>query len=86
MASRNTFEELNKIFRDVFDNDTIAIFETMTAKDLQEWDSLNHINLIVAAERHFKIKFTTQEIMTFQNVGHFANAIEQKLGVSAGKA
>ena len=79
MPGVNIMEKLTQIFRDVFDDERIEIFEAMTAKDLDGWDSLNHINLIVAVEKAFGIKFTTREIMTYQNVGEFANAVETKL-------
>lgn len=79
MASPGILEKLNSVFCDVFDNGDIKIFDAMTAKDLEEWDSLNHINLVVAVEKAFGIKFTTKEIMNYQNVGEFANAVETKL-------
>ncbi len=79
MADAITYEKLNKVFWDVFDDNAIKIFPEMTAKDVEGWDSLNHINLIVAVEKAFSIKFTTKEIMTYENVGQFADAVEQKL-------
>ncbi|OGX38721.1 MAG: hypothetical protein A3D87_03565 [Omnitrophica WOR_2 bacterium RIFCSPHIGHO2_02_FULL_50_17] len=79
MANAAVLEELNKIFCEVFDDDQIRIFREMTAKDIAGWDSLNHINLIVAVEKRFDIKFTTREIMTYENVGQFADAVEEKL-------
>ena len=79
MPAAGTLNQLNEIFRDVFDDESIEVFEAMTAKDIAEWDSLNHINLIVAVENRFGIKFTTKEIMTYENVGQFAGAIEEKL-------
>jgi len=75
MSSTATLEELNKIFCDVFDDDQIVIFAEMTANDVDEWDSLNHINIVVAVEKKFNVKFTTKEIMTYENVGQFANAV-----------
>ncbi len=85
MAGRQIIEELNEVFCDVFDDPQIKIFEAMTAKDIDGWDSLNHINLIVAVEKRFRIKFTTKEIMSFENVGQFANAVESKLSHMAQK-
>lgn len=71
--------QLTEIFRDVFDDESIEIFDAMTAKDIEEWDSLNHINLIVAVERHFKVKFTTKEVSNLANVGEFVALIGSKL-------
>jgi acyl carrier protein len=70
---------LTEIFRDVFDDESIEIFDAMTAKDVEEWDSLNHINLIVAVERGFKVKFTTKEVSNLANVGEFVALIASKL-------
>lgn len=71
---------LTEIFREVFDDDTIEIHDAMTAKDVEEWDSLNHINLIVAVERAFRVKFTTKEVSALANVGEFITLIGSKLG------
>lgn len=70
---------LTEIFRDVFDDETIEIHDAMTAKDVEEWDSLNHINLIVAVERAFKVRFATKEIRSLSNVGEFIGLIASKL-------
>ncbi|HVN86446.1 MAG TPA: acyl carrier protein [Candidatus Binatia bacterium] len=70
---------LTPIFREVFDDDTIEIRDEMTAKDVEEWDSLNHINLIVAVERSFGVKFTTKEVSNLANVGEFIGLIAAKL-------
>ncbi len=82
MAGREILNRLNEVFCDVFDDSSIAIHEQMTAADISERDLLNHINLIVAVEKRFKVKFTTKEIMTYANVGEFANALETKLAVA----
>ena len=71
---------LNDIFRTVLDDDKIEIFDAMTAADVDEWDSLNHVNLIVAVERTFKVRFTTKEISALANVGEFIQLIRRKVG------
>lgn len=71
--------QLTAVFRAVFDDDSIELFDAMTAKDLEDWDSLNHINLIVAVERHFKVKLTTKEVSHLANVGEFITLIGRKL-------
>ena len=73
------FEELNKIFRTVFDDEDITVNDASTAADVDGWDSLSHVNLIIAIERKFKIKFTTKELLTFKNVGDLRRAIESKI-------
>lgn len=70
---------LNLIFQQVFDDDTIQIFPETTANDIEGWDSLSHINLILAIEKHFKIKFSQKELLHFRCVGDMANCIAGKL-------
>jgi len=70
---------LTEIFRDVFDDDSIELRDEMTAADVEEWDSLNHINLIVAVEKSFRVKFTTQEVANLANVGEFIALLKSKL-------
>ena len=65
--------------RQVFDNDDLNIVEATTAKDIREWDSLSHIELIVAIEKHFHLKFTLKEVQSFHNVGEMCGAIAQKV-------
>jgi len=72
-------EQLNQVFREVFDDDSIEISDEMTAADVEEWDSLNHINLIVAVERTFGIRFSTKEVNGLANVGEFIALISSKL-------
>ena len=72
-------EKLNGVFTDVLDNDDIVINDSSTANDIEEWDSLTHIQLVVAIEKSFKVKFTTYEIQTWKNVGDMVNSIEAKL-------
>lgn len=71
-------KELTAIFRDVLDNEDINIREETTAEDIEEWDSLNHIQLVVAIEKHFKIKFTANEIQQWKNVGDMSRAIASR--------
>lgn len=75
-----TLEKLNGIFRTVFDNDEINIQPEMTANDVDGWDSLSHVNLILAVEQGFGIRFNQKELLTFKNVGDLLRGIESKLG------
>jgi len=72
--------QLNLIFQQVFDDDAIQITPEMTANDIEGWDSLSHINLILAIEQHFKIKFNQKEVLRFRNIGDMATCIESKIG------
>jgi acyl carrier protein len=72
-------KQVNDIFKDVLDNDDVVITEPTTADDVEEWDSLSHIQLIVAIEKHFKIRFTSSEITSFKNVGEMCDSIVKKL-------
>jgi len=74
----DTWERLQVVFRDIFDDDSIVLREDMTAADVANWDSLNHIDLIVAIEREFKVKFTTAEVTTLKNVGQLAALVDKK--------
>ena len=72
-------ETLNGIFRQVFEDDTIEITPETTANEVDGWDSLSHVNLILAVESKFKIRFAQRELLTFRNVGDLHNAIVAKL-------
>ena len=72
-------DKLNQIFREVFDNEDISITSQMTANDVDGWDSLSHVNLIVAIETKFGIRFSQKELLTFKNVGDLLNSIQGKM-------
>lgn len=72
-------DRLNEIFCEVFDDDDIKIAPEMTANDVDGWDSLSHVNLIVAIESNFKITFSQKELLTFKNVGDLLNSIRSKI-------
>lgn len=73
------YAALSEIFRETFDDDALELTHTLTAADVPEWDSFNHINLIVATEMKFGIKFRTAEIEELKDVGEFAALVEKKL-------
>jgi len=72
-------EKLTGIFRTVFDNEDIALRPETTANDVDGWDSLAHVNLILAVEKGFGFRFTQKELLTFKNVGDLASSIESKI-------
>ncbi len=72
-------EKLTEIFRDVFDDENLTLFDEMAAKDVEDWDSLSHIQIIVAAERAFGVKYSTDEIRNTQNVGEFIRITERRI-------
>lgn len=78
MTSAEILQDLQAVFRDVMDNDNIIITPSSTALDIEEWDSISHIQLIVAIEKRYKIKFTAAEIQSFKNVGDLITALQNK--------
>lgn len=79
MSREEVFTKLNEIFQDVFDDDTITVTDTTTADDIEEWDSLEHINLIAAVEQEFGMKFNMGQIVSMKNVGEMADIIMQQI-------
>ena len=73
-------KKLEDIFRDVFDDEDIVLTNETTANDIEDWDSLTQINLIVAIRREFQINFDLEEVSKYKNVGDMVNAIKKKLG------
>ncbi len=73
-------EQLTPIFRDVFDDDGLVLTPSTTALDVDGWDSLAHIRLIVSIEKFFGTRFSAAEISEVENVGQMANLISRKLG------
>ena len=79
MGQDEIIKQLNEIFIDVIDNDDIKLTNETTADDVDGWDSLTHIQLVVAIERHFKIRFNSKEIQSWKNVGDLVNSIIAKM-------
>lgn len=78
MTEQAVLEKLTAIFRDVFDAPDLTLSLTTTAEDVEEWDSVNHITLVVETERQFGIKFQTAEIEELKNVGDLVHLITAK--------
>ena len=79
MERTDIFERLNEIFIDVLDLDECELTDETSANDIEEWDSLSHIQLIVAIEKALKIKFSSLEIMKWKNVGEMVDSIQEKI-------
>ena len=79
MQAEAIYAQLTPLFRDLFDDDTLVLIPELTAAEVPEWDSFNHINLIVAVETQFRVKFQTAELESLQTVGHLVDLLESKL-------
>jgi len=75
----NLVEDLNSVFREVFDDPSIEVRPELTAADVDDWDSVSHINLICAIEDKFGVSFTTRETASLNNVGDLMTLLKQKL-------
>ena len=75
----DTLEKLQNVFRTVFDDDTLMIARETTAQDVEAWDSVQHVTLMLEAESAFGIRFTTSEMAYLKNVGDWVDLIEKKL-------
>src|SRR5262249_12656311 len=72
-------EKLTQIFREVFDSDTLTLRDDMVASDVDGWDSLNHVKLVVAIETAFKMRFATREVVGWKNVGQMKKSLQAKV-------
>jgi len=79
MTREELFRELTDIFRDVFDDDTLIIVDETNSEDIEDWDSLEHINLVVAMEKRFNMKFNIREVGKLKNVGEMADLILSRM-------
>ncbi len=79
MERANILAEVQDIFRDILDEEELILEDNTTAGDVDGWDSLTHIQLVVAVEKHFKFKFTSKEILSWNNVGEMIDSIKSKI-------
>jgi acyl carrier protein len=79
MTKENILRQLTEVFHQLFDDDSIVLTSETDASDIAEWDSMNHISLIVAVEVRFGIKFQTAETESLKNVGDFVSLIQEKI-------
>ncbi len=78
MTQEAILEKLNEIFRDIFDDDSLVITGATTANDIEDWDSIEHINLIDTVEKEFGVKFKMQEVSGMKNVGEMVQIIAER--------
>lgn len=80
MSRDEVFEKLNEIFRNNFDDDSITLVDETSSSDIEDWDSLEQINLVVSIQDEFKVKFNIEEVNAMKNVGEMVDFILKKIG------
>ena len=75
MEREEVYERLNNVFREVFDDDSIVLNDNTTSDDIEDWDSFEHINLVVAVEEEFSFKIPMGKVVTMKNVGEKVDII-----------
>lgn len=78
MDNKEILHKVEEVFRDVLDNEEITLVETTTANDIEEWDSLTHVELVRAVEKAFGIRFTSAEILSWKNVGEMVASVARQ--------
>lgn len=79
MQDTQIYEKLTIVFHDIFDDKSIILSPTTSAADIDAWDSFNHINLVLAVQASFGVKFSSTELESMENVGDIAALIQKKL-------
>jgi len=79
MTQETIAQIMQDIFRDIFDQPSLVITRETSAKDIEDWDSLSHVNIVVAAEKAFKVTFALGELKSLNNVGDMYDLIQKKL-------
>ena len=79
MERKQIFEQLTDIFRDVMENDNIVLKDSTSSDDIEEWDSLAHVQLMEAIQRTFNVKISAKELVMWANVGEMVDSLEKKI-------
>ncbi len=79
MSREEAYKKLNEVFQNIFDDEDIMVDDATTADDIEDWDSLEHINLVVAIEKKFRVKFDMDEVSKMKNVGEMMDIILQRV-------
>ncbi len=82
----NVFSTMTEVFKRVFDDASISLSDSTTAQDIEGWDSLTHINLIIEIEEEFGLRFTVDDISGLKNVGEMVTMVEGKLAAKSRNA
>lgn len=80
MERNEILERVQEVFRDELELDDLVLTDETTADDVEEWDSLTHVQIVVALEKAFALKFTSREILSWDNVGDLVDCIDKKIG------
>ena len=83
MNKNNIKEKLQSVFVDVFDDEDLRISNSTNSDDIEEWDSLNHIALVLSIEKCFNIRFMTGEVISLKNVGEMIQLLEEKTSINS---
>ena len=84
MSREEIFQKVQEIFRDVFDDEELTISDLTNSDEIEDWDSLEHISLIVSMEKEFSMKFDIKEVNKLENVGQMVDMIKMKMDEKAG--
>jgi acyl carrier protein len=84
MTEPELFDALNQVFRQVLEDDTLVLTPETTADDVEGWDSMNHIFIVVELEKRFGVKFQAAEMEELKNVGELVTLLHEKLGRARG--
>ncbi len=79
MDNNEILKKINNIFIDILDDNDIVLTNETTADDIEEWDSLNHIQIVVSIEKEFKIRFASKEIQSWMSINDLVNSVQNKL-------
>ncbi len=79
MEKQEILSQISLVFSDVLNRKDLVLSEISNARDVEEWDSLTHIQLVIAMEKHFKVRFTMQEIQNWKNIGEIIHCISNHL-------
>ena len=83
MTMHAMLDQLQSVFRDVFEDDELTINRQTSAEDVEGWDSLMHVSLMINVERVFNVKFSTTQVASLKNVGELMDLIESRRAAKA---
>ena len=79
MSREEVFDKVQEIFRDVFDDETLTISDKTNSDEIEDWDSFEHISLLISMEKAFSMKFDIKEVNLLENVGEMIDLILRKM-------